>query len=116
MTHMTPDSERALVARLCAGDGAAIDEVYDRFNTRLFNFLARLTRRRDVAEDLLEETWLRLVARASTLTPDTRLEPWLFTVAPNLYVSYRRARCVEETHSAGFIGLWPCGWPEPSPF
>ena len=109
-------SELALVARLRAGDSAAFDEVIERFNTPLFNFLARLSRRRDVAEDLLEETWLRLVARAPALREDTRLAPWLFTVARNLYASYCRSRLVEDAHVASLIGLWPCGTPHPSPF
>ncbi len=62
-----------------------------RCSTRgIFSFLARLARSRDIAEDLLEETWLRLVASARHLRPDTRLGPWLFTVARNLHISYCR--------------------------
>ena len=113
---MDRDCELALVARVRAGDEAAFDAVVERFNTPLFNFLVRLSRRRDVAEDLLEETWLRFVARAPALREDTRLGPWLFTVARNLYASYCRSRLVEDSHVAGLIGLWPCGSPQPSPF
>lgn len=105
-----------LVARLQAGDPSAFDEVHTALNARLFSFLLRLSRRRDVAEDLLEETWLRLVTHAKRLRPDTRLAPWLFTVARNLYVSYQRSRLLEETHAASLIGLWPGGSPRPSPF
>jgi RNA polymerase sigma-70 factor (ECF subfamily) len=116
MTFMDPQSERALVARLRRRDGAAFDAVHDAFNARLFNFLARLSGSRAVAEDLLEETWLRLVARAPRLRPDTRLAPWLFTVARNLYISYRRSRALEDSHAAGLMALWPAGSPVPSPF
>ena len=113
---MDRDSELALVARLRGGDSAAFDIVYGALNSRLFSFLARLSQRRDVAEDLVEETWLRLVARAPVLHADTRLAPWLFTVARNLYVSYCRARLVEHSHAAGLIDLWPCAAPRASPF
>jgi RNA polymerase sigma-70 factor (ECF subfamily) len=113
---MDRDSELALVARLRAGDAAAFDAVLEHFNTALFNFLTRLSRRRDVAEDLLDETWLRLVARAGLLREDTHLGAWLFTVARNLYASYCRSRLVEDSHVASLIGLWPCGTPQPSPF
>jgi RNA polymerase sigma-70 factor (ECF subfamily) len=113
---MDRESELALVGHLRRRDAAAFDEVHDAFNARLFNFLARLSGSRAVAEDLLEETWLRLVARAPRLRPDTRLAPWLFTVARNLYVSYRRSRALEDSHAAGLIGLWPAGSPVPSPF
>ena len=110
------ECELALVAGLRRRDPSAFDEVHAAFNTRLFNFLARLSGSRQVAEDLLEETWLRLVARAPRLRPDTRLAPWLFTVARNLYVSYRRSRVMEDSHAAGLIGLWPSGSPVPSPY
>ena len=113
---MDRELELDLVARLRAGAPEAFDAVYERFNTPLYSFLARLSRRREVAEDLLEETWLRLVAKAPTLRDDTRLAPWLFTVARNLYVSYRRSRAVEDSHAEGLLGLWPAGTPGPSPF
>lgn len=113
---MDRDYELALVARLRAGKVEGFDAVFEHFNTPLFNFLMRLSRRRDVAEDLLEETWLRLVARAPALREDTRLGPWLFTVARNLYASFCRSRLVEDSHVASLIGLWPSGTPRPSPF
>jgi RNA polymerase sigma-70 factor (ECF subfamily) len=116
MTGMDRESELELVARLRAGDTSAFDAVHAEFNTRLFNFLARLSRRREVAEDLLEETWLRFVARAPKLRDDTQLGPFLFTVARNLHVSYCRSRLIEDHHSICMIGLWPTGTPQPSPF
>jgi len=106
MSHMDRDVELALVSRLRAGDGAALDAVHAAFNGRLFTFLFRLSRRRDVAEDLLEETWLRLVSHARRLRPDTRLAPWLFTVARNLHASYRRSRLLEDTHTTSLLALW----------
>jgi RNA polymerase sigma-70 factor (ECF subfamily) len=109
-------AELALVARLRAGDTAAFDVVHAEYNGRLFNFLARLSRRREVAEDLLEETWLRFVARAPKLRDDTQLGPFLFTVARNLHVSYCRSRLLENHHSISMIGLWPTGTTQPSPF
>ncbi|HUR20686.1 MAG TPA: RNA polymerase sigma factor [Vicinamibacterales bacterium] len=108
--------EALLVSRLQAGDASAFDEVHALLNTRLFNFLLRLSRRREVAEDLLEETWLRLVTHANRLRPDTRLAAWLFTVARNLYVGYQRSRMLEETHATSLIGLWPGGAKQLSPF
>jgi RNA polymerase sigma-70 factor (ECF subfamily) len=110
------EHELSLVARLRAGDADAFDEVHAAFNARLFNFLCRLSNRREVAEDLVEETWLRLVTHAHRLRPDTSLGAWLFTVARHLHVSYRRSRLLEDSHAAGLIGLWPSGRQGPSPF
>src|SRR5687767_15951473 len=113
---MDRESELQLVGRLRTGDPAAFDAVHEAFNGRLYNFLARLSNHRDVAEDLLEETWLRLVRHAGRLRPDTRLGPWLFTVARHLYASYCRSRVVEDSHADGLLGLWPHGRADPSPF
>jgi RNA polymerase sigma-70 factor (ECF subfamily) len=112
---MDRELELQLVTRVRAGDAEAFDVVYAAFNQRLYNFLARLSNRRDVAEDLVEETWLRFVRHAARLRPDTQLDRWLFTVARHLYVSYCRSRQLENAHAAGMIGLWPSGRGEPSP-
>ena len=112
---MDRECELELVKRLKAGDAGAFDAVHDEFNGRLYTFLARLMRSRERAEDLLEETWLRLVTHAARLQPDTRLGPWLFTVARNLYVSHCRSRMLEEAYVNDGIGLWPPA-PSSSPF
>jgi RNA polymerase sigma-70 factor (ECF subfamily) len=113
---MEREDERAIVARLRAGDVEAFDDVYDLYRPRVFAFLLRMTRRRTLAEDLLDETWLRLVSHAHTLEAETRLAPWLFTVARNLYWSYRRGLAVEDTYASELLSLWPAPQPWPSPF
>jgi RNA polymerase sigma-70 factor (ECF subfamily) len=113
---MERESELALVARLRAGDADAFDRVYEEFNPRVFNFLARLASNRDTAEDLLEETWLRFVDHMPRLRPDTTLLAFLFTIARNLHVSYCRSRLIEESYRIEILGLWPSGSPRPSPY
>src|SRR5262245_5384316 len=88
-------SELELVLRLRRGEEAAFDAAYDLYRRRLFGFLARLSGRRDVAEDLLQETFLRLAAKARLLAEDTNLRAWLFAVARNLFISHRRAVVVD---------------------
>jgi RNA polymerase sigma-70 factor (ECF subfamily) len=113
---MDREGELALVDRLRDGEPAAFDAVYEAYRARLYSFLARMARSRDIAEELAEETWLRLVASGPRLRPDTRLGPWLFTVARNLYYSYCRSRAISEAAAEGLISLWPGGSPRPSPF
>jgi len=83
------------VAALRRGDEAAFPPVYEAYSSRVFTFILRMVNRRAVAEELAQEVWMRLAVRAQSLRPDTRLEPWLFTVARNLCVSYWRTRGVE---------------------
>jgi RNA polymerase sigma factor (sigma-70 family) len=113
---MDRETELAMVKRLVDGDAAAFDAVYDEYRARIYGFLVHLCRRREVAEDLLEETWLRLVEHAGRFKPDTRLGPWLFTVARNLYYSYCRSRAVENESVAGLMELWSTAAARPSPF
>lgn len=72
------------------GDAAAFDAVYAGYHARIYQFLYRLAGRRDLAEDLFQETWLKLARHATTLRDDTDLGAWLFTVARNAYRSHRR--------------------------
>jgi RNA polymerase sigma-70 factor (ECF subfamily) len=108
--------ELRLVPRLKAADEHAFEAVYEAYRPRLYGFLVRLTRRPDVAEDLLEETWLRLVSRAFTLRDDAALAPWLFTVARNLYCSWRRSRAVDEARTTDLDPGWPAPERGDSPF
>jgi RNA polymerase sigma-70 factor (ECF subfamily) len=112
---MEREREVVLVSRLRAGDCTAFDEIFDAFNPRLLNFIARMARNRSVAEDLVEETWLRLVSAGKDLHVETRLGPWLFTVARNLYLSYCRNRVREQSYTAELTLLWPGSLPQ-SPF
>jgi RNA polymerase sigma-70 factor (ECF subfamily) len=107
-------SDARLVEGLRRGDAAAFDEAYARYRAPLFGFLARLSGRRELAEDLLQETWFRLARHAFELEPETRLGAWLFTVARNLYVSHRRWLLLDRERLRE-LSLWPTTRPE-SPF
>jgi RNA polymerase sigma-70 factor (ECF subfamily) len=84
------ESERALVLGLKRGDRSAFDATYEKYRAPIFGFLLRLAGRRHVAEDLLQEVWLKLARHASRLDDETDLAAWLFTVARNAHVSHRR--------------------------
>lgn len=86
--------EREWVDGLRSGDRAAFDAVFAAYKRRLYVYLLRMTRRKDSAEDLVQETFLRLAQHARTLRPETRLGAYLFTVAHRLFVSWARARQV----------------------
>ena len=84
------ETERELVAALRDGSADAFDRIYEAWRPRVFSFLIRLSKERGLAEEILQETFVRLAKRAGDLREDTRLGPWLFTVARNLWVSHLR--------------------------
>ncbi len=94
--------ERDLVDRLRRGDPQAFDRVYATYHHRLFSFLLRLSGRRHIAEDLAQETWLRLAKAAPTLREDTTLGPYLFTIARNAFMSHRRWAMLDLSHLVTF--------------
>jgi len=82
-------SDEALMARVAAGEAAALAELYQRWSTPLHRFLVRSTSGRDGrdardAEDLQQETWLRVVRAADRFDPRRRFSTWLFQIALNL--------------------------------
>ena len=81
---------RALVERLREGDERAFDQAYVEHRAPLFSYLFRASRDRPLAEELLQETFLRFATHARLLEVDTDLRAWLFTVARNLFRSRKR--------------------------
>jgi len=97
------------VDALRRGETAAFDAVFAAYRRRVFGYLVRMTRRRDVAEDLLQEVFLRLAQHARRLAPDTRLDAWLFTVAHRLVLSWIRAQGVRAQLAGDLPAREPAG-------
>ncbi len=91
-----------LVARLRGRDASAFDAVYARYHERVFRFLLRLTGRRQVAEDLFQETWIAVARDAHTLADGSDLAAWIFTVARNRYRTHRRWALLDVTRIFSF--------------
>jgi RNA polymerase sigma-70 factor, ECF subfamily len=87
--------ERRLVARLRAGDADAVEELYRTYRKPIFGFLVRLAKDRHIAEDLFQNTWLKVSRTIERLREDTELKAWLFTVARNEFRSYRRWQLID---------------------
>jgi RNA polymerase sigma-70 factor (ECF subfamily) len=75
-----------------AGNLAAFQALYDRHHRGLFGFLLRSLGDRRRAEDLLQETFLRVFTHRETYRPTATFKTWLFTIARNLLVDQLRQR------------------------
>jgi RNA polymerase sigma-70 factor (ECF subfamily) len=89
-----PDAE--LLAGLRRREPRAFAAAYERHRVRIYSFLFRLCGRRDLADDLFQETFLQLARHAPHLRPDTELAAWLYTVARNRYRSHRRTALLRK--------------------
>jgi RNA polymerase sigma-70 factor (ECF subfamily) len=101
-----PDGE--LLARFRAGEGNALDILFERYETPVFQFLLGMLRDHHLAEDALQETFVRALERLDGVDPD-HLRGWLFTVAYHQAMLIRRRR---KSRSAGTLA--DDGVPDPS--
>ena len=104
---MATDEE--LIAAVVAGDETALATLYHRYERPLHAFLARQTGTRDL-DDLVQETWLRVVRAAARFDPARRFSTWLFQIALNLARDWRRRpppEAVGSERSATVAGPGP---------
>jgi RNA polymerase sigma-70 factor, ECF subfamily len=69
-----------------------LDALVEQYQYRLVRYLIYLLNRRDGVDDLVQETWLRVLERGSSYDGDSRFEPWLFAIARNLAIDHMRKR------------------------
>ncbi len=72
------------------GPAPAVDEMYQREHLGLFRFINGVVREQELAEDILQEAFLRLVAEMRAGTPPDNAHAWLYRVASNLAISRGR--------------------------
>lgn len=72
------------------GDHAAFEKLVDRFQDRLVGFFFHMLRDRVVAEDLAQETFLRVYRSRERYEPKARFSTWLFRIAHNLASNQKR--------------------------
>ena len=85
-------------------DAQLLDELILQYQHRLLRYLLYLTGNREMAEDLFQETWMRVLVRGSQFNGNSRFDTWLFTIARNLVIDLRRRRSMaslEEMCEAG---------------
>jgi RNA polymerase sigma-70 factor, ECF subfamily len=81
------DRETDLMLRVKAGDRAAFAELFGLFEKPILNYLFRLGRNRALAEDLLQDAFLRVWKAAPAWEPAAKVSTWIFKIAHNLYLN-----------------------------
>lgn len=89
-----------LMARFCAGDEAAFEALHARHAQRLYRFLRRMVGQHELAEDLLQTTFLSVVRGRGRYEPGTRVVTWLFAIGANAARDALRRRRVRADASA----------------
>jgi len=95
---MNDHSDEKLMAAYAAGDERAFEVLFDRMASRVHGFFLRAFRSPGIADDLMQETFLRLHRARRDYQEDLPLSPWLFTIAARVRIDewIRRGKSRED--------------------
>lgn len=96
--------DQTLLKRWRTGDNQAFEEIFRKYQTRVYSVTLRLTRSVADAEDLTAETFARAYSSLANEDDGARVLPWLYRVAVNLCRDLGRRRAVRKTYSFGDRG------------
>jgi len=86
-------SDEQLMERFLEGRSTAFQVLVERHGARIFNFILRHVGKREVAEDLVQEAFLRVVKNAAGFRKQSKFTTWLYAIARNLSIdALRKAR------------------------
>jgi RNA polymerase sigma-70 factor (ECF subfamily) len=89
----TMESEASAIARgLRRRDPDLLDRLIEQYQHRLFRYLVYLSGNRELAEDLFQETWIRVLERGHQYDGKHEFSTWLYAVARNLTIDYLRTK------------------------
>ena len=106
------DPDVRLMLEVRDGSAAAFEELVLRYQGRLVRVLEHLVGRRDLAEDLAQEVFLRVYRSRQTYVPGAKFATWLFTIANNaasnaLRDRSRRHEVTLASRESGPMGVRP---------
>jgi RNA polymerase sigma-70 factor (ECF subfamily) len=84
--------DSALVERFLTGEKRAFTELANRYHVRLMNFIYRTIGDRDRAEDLVQETFIRVYRHLHRFDQSKKFSTWVYTIAGNLAKNELRNR------------------------
>jgi len=97
-TPVCPERLADLLAATAGQDEAAFAELYDATKRKLFGIALTVLRRRDLAEDVVQEAFLRIWRRAGSFDPARGMPmTWMATIVRNLAIDVKRCPAAEAT-------------------
>ncbi len=78
------NSSEELIARARRGEDEAFRLIFDRYGRPIISFIYDMVGRRDLAEELAQETFVRAYKNLKALRDDSKLSTWLFGIAKNV--------------------------------
>ena len=79
-----PESDELLIVRCQKGDTEAFDELFNRYKSKIFTFIYQFVKDVETAEDIFQETFIRVFTKAKYFSHKSKFSTWLYTIAGNL--------------------------------
>ncbi len=92
-------SDEALMLAYVAGDATAFERLYARHRQPLFRYLMRQTRHRELAHDLFQEAWSRVIDARERYVVRARFQTFLYTIAHRVFIDHCRRSAVRPAGS-----------------
>lgn len=109
------DPDVRLMLEVRDDNAASFEKLMLRYQSRLVTVLEHLTGRRDAAEDLAQEVFLRIYRSRKRYVPGSKFSTWLFTIANNVASNARRSRARrKERNVTPSTGDETGAWSQPS--
>jgi RNA polymerase sigma-70 factor (ECF subfamily) len=89
-------ADEELLERFRGGDARAFEELMRRHRTPLYNFILRSVRQRETAEEILQDTWVRIIQGAADFQRAAKFSTWAYTVARNLCIDHARKAALRK--------------------
>jgi RNA polymerase sigma-70 factor (ECF subfamily) len=94
-----------LIQRSREGDEKAMEAIYERFNRPLFSLIYRYTGNREVAEDLLQDVFLKIFFNLQTLRRIDTFVSWMYRIAVNTCFGYLRGSKIQIQRTVPLNGV-----------
>jgi RNA polymerase sigma-70 factor (ECF subfamily) len=91
-TEQVHQENLAIAQGLKCQDAGLLDQLIVRYQHRLLRYLLYLTGNREMAEDIFQEVWMRVMLRGAQFKGQARFDTWLFAIARNLVIDQQRKR------------------------
>jgi len=111
---MATEDDDELMLRYARGDLRAFETLYQRHRGALYRYLARHTRNPEVANDLFQEVWSKVIASRERYEPRAQFRTFLYRIAHNCFVDYYRRTAVRAELSGDENDDWQGSLPAPA--
>lgn len=103
MENINSPIEREWLLSMKFGDESSYEKIYRNYSTRIFASILRLVKDKEVAQDILQDVFLKAWLHRENIDPDKPYHSFLFAIAKNAVLNYIRRESLETQVSIYLI-------------